>query len=119
MSGSPSRMEVSGQEQPKFMSQEELLEQMKVQDTLQLEMQEPNPEEVCTGVDAPAIMAQKALVAPDGGADEEEDNDDDDGWESPEDPFPTEPRRRPTEDELDADYAPEEQGPPRSQRRRR
>jgi hypothetical protein len=38
---------------------------------------------------------------------EEEDDDDDDteeGYESPEDPFPCEPRRRPTEDKLDKDF---------------
>ncbi|CAN6280461.1 unnamed protein product [Urochloa humidicola] len=104
------------------MSQEELLE---------LVEQGVTTEVAPSGGDAPATVPQAAVelqratneVAPDGDADEEEDNDDDDddddGWESPKDPFPTEPRRRPTEDELDADYAPEEQGPPRSQRRRR
>jgi hypothetical protein len=37
---------------------------------------------------------------------EEEDDDDDseEGYESPKDPFPCEPRRRPTEDELDKDF---------------
>jgi hypothetical protein len=43
---------------------------------------------------------------------EEEKDDDDDseeGYESPEDPFPCEPRRRPTEDELDKDFDPHEE----------
>jgi hypothetical protein len=48
-----------------------------------------------------------------GGADEgEEDDDDDDseeGYESPEDPFPHELRRRPMEDELDKDFDPHEE----------
>jgi hypothetical protein len=43
----------------------------------------------------------------DEGEDEEEEDDDDDleeGYESPEDPFPREPRWRSTEDELDKDF---------------
>ena len=43
---------------------------------------------------------------------EEEDDDDDDseeGYESPEDPFPCEPRQRPTKDELDKDFDPNEE----------
>ena len=43
---------------------------------------------------------------------EEEDDDDDDseeGYESPEDPFPHEARRRPTEEDLDKDFDPNEE----------
>ena len=43
---------------------------------------------------------------------EEEDDDDDDseeGYESPEDPFPPEARRRPTEEDLDKDFDPNEE----------
>ena len=43
---------------------------------------------------------------------EEEDDDDDDseeGYESPEDPFPCEARRRPTEKDLDKDFDPNEE----------
>jgi hypothetical protein len=42
---------------------------------------------------------------------EEEDDDDDseEGYESLEDPFPHEPRQRPTEDELDKDFDPQEE----------
>ena len=44
---------------------------------------------------------------------EEEDDDDDDdseeGYESPEDPFPREARRRPTEEDLDKDFDPNEE----------
>ena len=43
---------------------------------------------------------------------EEEDDDDDDseeGYESPEDPFPREARRRPTEKDLDKDFDPNEE----------
>jgi hypothetical protein len=43
---------------------------------------------------------------------EEEDDDDDDseeGYESPEDPFPRELRRRPTEDEMDKDFDPQDE----------
>ena len=43
---------------------------------------------------------------------EEEDDDDDDseeGYESPEDPFPREARRRPTEEDLDKDFDPKEE----------
>jgi hypothetical protein len=41
---------------------------------------------------------------------EEEDDDDDleEGYESPEDPFPRELRRRPMEDELDRDFDPQD-----------
>ena len=41
------------------------------------------------------------------GKEEEDDDDDDDseeGYESPEDPFPHEARRRPTEEDLDKDF---------------
>jgi hypothetical protein len=48
--------------------------------------------------------------------DEEDDDDEDDddvdeqeGYESPEDPFPHEPRRRLTEEELDKDFDPNEE----------
>ena len=43
---------------------------------------------------------------------EEEDDDDDDseeGYESPKDPFPREARRRPTEEDLDKDFDPNEE----------
>ena len=43
---------------------------------------------------------------------EEEDDDDDDseeGYESPEDPFPREAKRRPTEEDLDKDFDPNEE----------
>ena len=43
---------------------------------------------------------------------EEEDDDDDDseeGYVSPEDPFPREARRRPTEEDLDKDFDPNEE----------
>ena len=42
---------------------------------------------------------------------EEEDDDDDseEGYESPEDPFPCEARRRPTEEDLDKDFDPNEE----------
>ena len=43
---------------------------------------------------------------------EEEDDDDDDseeGYVSPEDPFPCEARRRPTEEDLDKDFDPNEE----------
>ena len=44
--------------------------------------------------------------------DDDEDEDDDTssgGYVSPEDPFPREPRRRPTEDELDKDFNPNDE----------
>ena len=43
------------------------------------------------------------------GEEEEDDDDDDDseeGYVSPEDPFPREARRRPTEEDLDKDFDP-------------
>ena len=43
---------------------------------------------------------------------EEEDDDDDDleeGYESPKDPFPHEARRRPTEEDLNKDFDPNEE----------
>ena len=43
---------------------------------------------------------------------EEEDDDDDDseeGYESPKDPFPREARRRPTEEDLDKDFDPNDE----------
>ena len=45
------------------------------------------------------------------GEEEEDDVDDDleEGYVSPEDPFPREPRRRPTEDELDKDFDPNDE----------
>jgi hypothetical protein len=48
----------------------------------------------------------------DEGEEEEDDDDDDDleeGYESPEDPFPREPRWRPMKDELDKDFDPQEE----------
>jgi hypothetical protein len=45
-----------------------------------------------------------------GETDEGDDDDDsEEGYESPEDPHPFEPRRRPTEDELDKDFDPDEE----------
>ena len=46
------------------------------------------------------------------GEEEEDDDHDDDseeGYESPEDPFPREARRRPTEEDLDKDFDPNEE----------
>ena len=45
------------------------------------------------------------------GEEEEDDNDDDseEGYVSPEDPFPCEARRRPTEEDLDNDFDPNEE----------
>ena len=45
------------------------------------------------------------------GEEEEEDDDDDleEGYESPKDPFPREARRRPTEEDLDKDFDPNEE----------
>ena len=45
------------------------------------------------------------------GEEEEDDNDDDseEGYVSPEDPFPCEARRRPTEEGLDKDFDPNEE----------
>ena len=46
------------------------------------------------------------------GGEEEEDDDDDDskeGYVSPEDPFPREARMRPTEEDLDKDFDPNEE----------
>ena len=40
---------------------------------------------------------------------EEEDDDLEEGYESPEDPFPCEARRRPTEEDLDKDFDPNEE----------
>ena len=37
---------------------------------------------------------------------EEEDDDSEEGYESPEDPFPHEARRRPKEEDLDKDFDP-------------
>jgi hypothetical protein len=42
------------------------------------------------------------------GEEEEDDDDDSEGYESPDDPFPCEPGRRPMEDELDKDFDPQE-----------
>ena len=38
------------------------------------------------------------------GEEEEDDDDSEEGYESPEDPFPREARRRPTEEDLDKDF---------------
>ena len=46
------------------------------------------------------------------GEEEEDDDHDDDseeGYESPEDPFPREARRRPTEEDLNKDFDPNEE----------
>ena len=40
---------------------------------------------------------------------EEEDDESEEGYESPEDPFPPEARRRPTEEDLDKDFDPNEE----------
>jgi hypothetical protein len=39
----------------------------------------------------------------------DDDEDSEEGYESPKDPFPHEPRHRPTEDELDKDFDPNEE----------
>ena len=41
--------------------------------------------------------------------DEEEEEDSEEGYVSPEDPFPCEARRRPTEEDLDKDFDPNEE----------
>jgi hypothetical protein len=58
--------------------------------------------------------AEGREVEADEGEEEEDDEDNDDedseeGYESPKDPFPCEPRKRPTEDELDKDFDPNEE----------
>ena len=40
------------------------------------------------------------------GEEEEDDDDEEEGYLSPEDPFPREARRRPTEEDLDKDFDP-------------
>ena len=67
------------------------------------------------------MLTQKQCDEEEGGAEgrvgeaakgEEEEDDDDDseeGYESPEDPFPREARRRPTEEDLDKDFDPNEE----------
>ena len=40
---------------------------------------------------------------------EEDDDDSEEGYVSPEDPFPHEARRRPTEEDLDKDFDPNEE----------
>jgi hypothetical protein len=45
----------------------------------------------------------------DEGEEEEDDDDSEEGYKSPEDPFPREPRRRPTEDELEKDFNPQDE----------
>ena len=40
---------------------------------------------------------------------EEEEDDLEEGYESPKDPFPSEARRRPTEEDLDKDFDPNEE----------
>ena len=54
----------------------------------------------------------RAGVAVEGEEEEDDDDDDDDskeGYVSPEDPFPREARRRPTEEDLDKDFDPNEE----------
>ena len=68
------------------------------------------------------MLTQKQCDEEEGGAEgrvgeaaegeEEEDDDDDDseeGYVSPEDPFPCEATRRPTEEDLDKDFDPNEE----------
>ena len=64
------------------------------------------------------MLTQEQCDEEEGGAgeategEEEEDADDDDseeGYESPEDPIPREARRRPTEEDLDKDFDPNEE----------
>ena len=43
------------------------------------------------------------------GEEEEDDNYLEEGYESPEDPFPREARKRPTEEDLDKDFDPNEE----------
>ena len=42
-------------------------------------------------------------------AEGEEEDDSEEGYESPEDPFPREARRRPTKEDLDKDFDPNEE----------
>ena len=55
----------------------------------------------------------RAGEAAEGEEEEEEDDDDDEdseeGYVSPEDPFPCEARRRPTEEDLDKDFDPNDE----------
>ena len=43
------------------------------------------------------------------GEEEEDDDDSEEGYVSPKDPFPREARRRPTEEDLDKDFDPNEE----------
>ena len=43
------------------------------------------------------------------GEEEDDDDDSEEGYESPEDPFPREARRRPMEEDLDKDFDPNEE----------
>jgi hypothetical protein len=48
-------------------------------------------------------------VADEGEEEEDDDEDSSGGYESPEDPHPQPPRRKPTEDKLDLDFNPDEE----------
>ena len=51
----------------------------------------------------------RAGEAAEGKEDDDDDEDSEEGYLSPEDPFPREPRRRPTEEDLDKNFDPNEE----------
>ena len=51
----------------------------------------------------------RAGEAAEGGEEEDDDDDLEEGYVSPDDPFPREARRRPTEEDLDKDFDPNEE----------
>ena len=68
--------------------------------------------------DLEVMLTQEQCDEEEGGAEgrvgeaaegEEEEDDSEEGYESPEDPFPREASRRPTEEDLDKDFDPNEE----------
>ena len=101
---------MSSHEQPTY--EEQALEDQLTQEQFDNELEK----------DLEVMLTQEQCDEEEGGAEgrageaaegeEEEDDDDDDseeGYVSPEDPFPCEARRRPTEKDLDKDFDPNEE----------
>ena len=68
--------------------------------------------------DLEVMLTQEQCDEKEGGAEggawestkgKEEEDDSEEGYESPKDPFPREARRRPTEEDLDKDFVPNEE----------
>ena len=96
-------------EQPTYEEQEleDQLTQEQFNNELEKDLEVMLTQEQCDGEEGGA--EGRAREAAKGEEDDDDDEDSEEGYLSPEDPFPREPRRRPTEEDLDKNFDPNEE----------